>query len=223
MIRRLIVLSVVLLSGAAVLARASTQEPVPIRQSLTSFPMQLDGWQGRHGEPFDDTIMAVLGVDEYVNAGYVRAADLPIGLYVGYYQSQRQGDAIHSPLNCLPGAGWAPLSKSTASLTVSEPAAAGGTMVSRTIDVNRYVIEKGADRQMVLYWYQSHGRVIASEYTSKAYMILDAMRTNRTDAALVRVITVIPDGSAEATFAAERRASDFVKTLFPVLAAYIPS
>jgi EpsI family protein len=87
--------------------------------------------------------------------------------------------------------------------------------------VNRYVIQKGLDRQLVLYWYQSHGRVVANEYWSKLYLIGDAVRLNRTDAALVRVIIPAPEGEGEAR--AERQAIEFVRALFPTLTAFLPS
>ena len=95
-------------------------------------------------------------------------------------------------------------------------------IIRQPITVNRYVIRKGIDRQLVIYWYQSHGRAVASEYTSKVYMVLDAMRTNRTDAALVRVITPLPEDPAGQA-AAEARAIEFVKGLAPALPDYLPS
>ena len=134
-----------------------------------------------------------------------------VGLYVGYYGSQQQGDSIHSPLNCLPGSGWEPVSKGALTVT------AGG----RPITVNRYVIRKGVDRVLVLYWYQSHGRVVADEYASRAYMVWDAMRTHRTDAALVRVIVPIIEGEAPEQ-EAEREGVSFVQSMFPLLENYLP-
>jgi EpsI family protein len=132
---------------------------------------------------------------------------------MGYYGSQRQGDTMHSPLNCLPGAGWEPLSKST--VAVETPS-------SDPIVINRYIIQKGLDRQLVLYWYQSHGRAVASEYWSKLYLIRDAVRLNRTDGALIRVIAPIAIGSEDGGAAAERDATRFVRALYPALLPYLP-
>ena len=217
---RLFVLSATFVAATALIARATVSEPVPVRQSFASFPTMISGWQGHAGEPFDPKILAVLGVDEYVNLYFTKAAQPPIGLYVGYYQSQREGDTMHSPMNCLPGAGWEPESQGRLTIPVTTSRMAGG--VEQPITVNRYVIRKGIDRQLVLYWYQSHGRVVASEYTSKVYMVLDAMRTNRTDAALVRVITPLPEDPAGQA-AAEARAVEFVKGMAPALADHLPS
>ncbi len=216
MIRRVVLLCLILLSGAAFVATASRTEEAPPRQPLALFPSAIDGWFGRAQPPLSDDVLKVLGADEYLNRVYQKGGAYA-GLYIGYYESQRQGDTIHSPLNCLPGAGWEPLSKTYMAIPVET---AGGR---REIRVNRYVIQKGLDRQVVLYWYQSHGRVIANEYRSKLFMIYDAVRLNRTDAALVRVIT--PQGGADS--GAEARAGDraveFVRAMFPLLDRYLPS
>ena len=217
---RLFVLAATFVIATTAIARATRSEPVPIRQSFATFPMSIDGWRGQQGEPFDKKVLAILGVDEYVNLYFSKPAQPPIGLYIGYYQSQREGDTMHSPMNCLPGAGWEPESKGSVTIGVPENPRPGAA--ERQITVNRYLIRKGLDRQLVIYWYQSHGRVVASEYTSKVYMVLDAMRTNRTDAALVRVITPVPDDPAGEA-AAEKRAIEFVKGMAPLLHDYLPS
>jgi EpsI family protein len=219
MTARFFVLAATFILAATLIARATQSEPVPMRQSFATFPTGIAGWQGRAAEPFDEKVLAVLGVDEYVNLYFTKPAQPPIGLYVGYYQSQREGDTMHSPMNCLPGAGWEPEAKGTLTIPVRASAA---DATERPITVNRYIIRKGIDRQLVLYWYQSHGRVVASEYTSKVYMVLDAMRTNRTDAALVRVITPLTEDPAGQA-AAEARAIEFVKGMAPSLPLYLPS
>ena len=215
---RLFVLSATFVAATTLIARATVSEPVPVRQSFATFPTTISGWEGHPGVPFDPKILAVLGVDEYVNLYFTKKAQPSIGLYVGYYQSQREGDTMHSPMNCLPGAGWEPEAKGTLTIPVRASMADAS---ERPITVNRYIIRKGIDRQLVLYWYQSHGRVVASEYTSKIYMVLDAMRTNRTDAALVRVITPLPEDAAGQA-AAEARAIEFVKGMAPSLPDYLP-
>jgi EpsI family protein len=121
-------------------------------------------------------------------------------------------------MNCLPGAGWEPLSRSSIKIPVT---VREGTTTE--IDANRYVIQKGLDRQVVLYWYQSHGRAVASEYWSKFYLIRDAVRLNRTDAALVRVIVPIQANREGAEADAETQATEFVRSMFPVLSNYLPS
>ena len=213
---RIFILSACLLLGAAYVARASKTEVVPSRQPLSLFPYDIGGWNGQKAEDFPPDVLEVLGVDEYINRVY-QSNRRYAGLYVGYYQSQRQGDTIHSPLNCLPGSGWEPVSKSYVDIPVQSPA--GETVVT----VNRYVVQKGLDRQVVLYWYHSHGRVVANEYRSKIFMVYDAVRLNRTDAALVRVISPRLGQDQDAEIRAEETAVEFVKVVFPLLGKYIPS
>jgi EpsI family protein len=214
---RIIVLLVSMLAAAGVVTRADRQENVPLRKPFSSFPYSVAEWRGRAQAPLDDSVLAILGVDDYLTrAYYAKVAEAGVGLYVGYWQSQKQGDTIHSPQNCLPGAGWLPVSQG--SLAVDWPAQ--GAPPSR---VNRYIIQKGLDRQLVLYWYQSHGRIVASEYWGKFFLVTDAVRLNRTDGAVVRVITPILGESPEEERSAERRAVDFVRALLPMLGEFLPS
>ena len=215
---RIGILLVALLVSAGVVARADRTEPVPPRQTFDKFPMTFADWRGVQQPAFTQDILDVLGVDEYVTRAYFTTNRLEgVGLYVGYYQSQRQGDTMHSPLNCLPGAGWEPVSNGH--LTMNVPGQGGAT---RPIEVNRYVIRKGLERQLVLYWYQAHDRIVASEYWGKFYMVADAVRLNRTDGALVRVIVpVATDDVNEAR--AEASAVRFVQAMFPHLAEFLPA
>jgi EpsI family protein len=218
MIRRMLITTGLLLSGFGYVAHASKSETVAPRMPLETLPLQVGEWTGGPAAPFTPEVLKVLGVDDYVNRNYAAGTQPFVNLYVGFYQSQRQGDTIHSPLNCLPGAGWEPVSKDRVQFSATD---AQG--VVRQLRVNEFVIQKGLDRQLVLYWYQSHGRIIASEYTSKMYMVYDALRLNRTDAAMVRVITPIPDDAAAARGAASARARAFVQAIFPSLTRSLPS
>jgi EpsI family protein len=149
-------------------------------RTIVGFPLTLGEWRSVGDFPFTGTIESVLGVDEYVNRVYQNTRGEQLALYVGYYRMQRQGAAIHSPLNCLPGAGWQPISAERVSL--------GDSASPR---VNRVVIQKGESRQLVFYWYQSYDRIIASEYWSKFYLVSDSIIRRRSDAALVRVIAPV--------------------------------
>ena len=121
MIRRVIGLSVCLLIGAGVIAKASRTEMVPPREPFARLPLELGRWRGQNAEPLSKEVLAVLGADDYVSRFYRDGRDV-VGLFIGYYQTQRQGDTIHSPLNCLPGAGWQPVSKSYVPITVTSAA-----------------------------------------------------------------------------------------------------
>jgi EpsI family protein len=215
---RLLAMAACFAATSIVLARAERQEIPPLRRPLSELPLTLGAWQGRVEPPFERAIVEVLGVDDYTLRSYRTQERSPrVGLYVGYHEEQRQGDTIHSPLNCLPGAGWTPVESRRIVLEV--PDGAGGV---RPIEVNRVVIERGLDRNLVLYWYQSHGRVVASEYWGKIYTVVDAIRLNRTEAALVRVTVPFDRDTAGASDAAEAAAAGFVRTLFPALSEHLP-
>jgi EpsI family protein len=218
MITRLLVISALFLGSAGYVSYKTHPEKVGTRTPLASLPMRVDRWEGREGAPFAPNIVKVLGADEYLNRVYLAPKEPFVSLYVGFYQSQRQGDTMHSPLNCLPGAGWQPVRQDRATLAVTD---SDGT--PRAVTVNQIVIQKGLDRQMVLYWYQGHGKVIASEYTSKVYLVYDAMRLNRTDAAMVRVISPIEGAGAADDAAAAARLTEFVQRIFPQLSGLLPS
>jgi EpsI family protein len=201
MIARAVVLSVLITCAGVLGVRgAGTEQPVT-RTSLTTFPLTIGSWTAAGDVPLDGEIVRVLGVDDYVSRTYINAAGEHANLYVGYYASQRQGDTIHSPQNCLPGAGWQPVESARTSLVV------GGA----TLPVNRYVIEKGPERQVVLYWYQGRGRVVANEYANKLWLMVDAARLRRTNGSLVRIIAP-----------RERAAIDFARAVYPRLPEYLP-
>jgi EpsI family protein len=206
-----------MLSGGLYLAHASRAEVIPPREGLARLPMEIDGWSGRREPDLPPRVLEVLSVDDYIVRTYFKEDAGAVGLYVGYHSSQRQGTAIHSPLNCLPGAGWQPLEIGRATIPVQ---GIPGTSGPTPIEVNRVIIGKGLDRQLVFYWYQSHRRIVASEYWGKVYSVLDAVRYNRTDAALVRVVAPIPDHT-EITDV-EEGARAFVQSLFPRLGPHLP-
>lgn len=213
---RMVIVAGSLLAAAFYLGEASRAEEIPPREPLAGLTMTIDGWTGRREPDPSPEVLAVLGADDFLVRTYSQARVPRIGLYIGYHSTQRQGDTIHSPLNCLPGGGWQPLDVGRLAVPVSGAPDGSGAIV-----VNRVTIAKGLDRQLVLYWYQSHRRVVASEYWGKVYTVLDSVRYNRTDAALVRVVTPLLDG--EPVEAVERRAVAFVQSLFPLLPRHLPS
>ncbi len=205
--RALIVVALVAAAGVYSAGASKTDAPVS-RAPLATLPTDLAEWRGYDAAPFSDDVVTELGVDDYINRRYVRAGAVPLTVYVGYYASQRQGDTIHSPQNCLPGAGWRPVMAERSTIDL------GG----RTIPVNRFIIQKGMDRQAVLYWYQGRSRVVASELANKAWLMLDAARLRRTDGGLVRLITPVSSNPADA-FAA---LTTFSSALFPHLSTRLP-
>ncbi|HKD86222.1 MAG TPA: EpsI family protein [Terriglobales bacterium] len=202
----------VLLGATTGMAYLSHGEATPPAKPLSEFPVEVGPYAKVIDWKLDKETLDILKVTDYLNRGYWTPGmnqDL-LGLYIGYFRSQRTGASIHSPKNCLPGAGWNPVQASVYQLPLD-----GG----RTVPVNLYILRKALDEEMVLYWYQSHGRIIASEYWGKFYLVYDALRLNRTDAALVR-ITVPVDNGDEAT--AKRRAITFAKQVASDVDQIIP-
>jgi len=198
-----------LLAGSLVLLQAMNRaEDIPHPVPLTRFPVQVGAWQGVNVR-LDPREIAGAGVHDYVNRSYNDGAGEPVQLYIGYYPTQRTGDTIHSPKNCLPGSGWIPLRSGERAIPVK----------GETIHVNQYVVAKAGDTAVVLYWYQGRGRAVASEYAAKFWMVTDAIRRDRTDGALVRVWTPVVDGTPQA----ERRAAEFTQAFYPRLTPFIPN
>jgi len=216
LLTRAVVVFACLVLAAVAVARADRFEVPPRRTTLADFPMQVGGWRGIVLPPFTPSALAVLGLNDYLTRDYIAPDRSGVNLYIGYWESQRQGDTIHSPLNCLPGAGWEPLSQTI--IPVPDSRSGGGA----SIPVNRVVVQKGLDRQLVLYWYQSHGRIIASEYASRFHLVVDAVRLNRTDGAIVRVVSPIDGDSPEAEQKAQDVGFRFISVLLPGLSPYLP-
>lgn len=199
----------ILLATFVLLHTVSHGENIVLRQPLNSLPYGLGSWAGVE-HPLQARVVQAVNVTDYVNRVYTQSEGVPVQLYIGYYASQSSGDSIHSPKNCLPGAGWDPVRSSY--VTISVPG-------ERQIVVNEYVIQQDLNKQMVFYWYQSGGRVIASEYSAKFWMVADAISHKRTDGALVRLVTSMSDGEADA----HERLIHFTQLLFPNLEKILPS
>ena len=218
MSKRVVILLVCLVLAAAAVARADRSERVPLRSSFNAFPYAVGDFAGFAEPPFTPRELEVLGLDDYLTRSYVDPATrVGIGLYIGYWQSQKQGSTIHSPQNCLPGAGWEPVAQGT--LSFPDPRVAGAP----DLQANRYIVQKGDERMLVVYWFQSHGRIVASEYWSKFYLVADAMRLNRSDGAIVRLTLPITGPGADAERRADDEARAFAKVLVPKLEEFLPN
>ena len=221
---RAAVVSLVLVLGAVAIGRASKSEAVPPRESLATFPMDIAEWRGQPAGRFDQQVLAVLGVDEYVNRVYTAPTNISVGLYIGYYESQREGDTMHSPLNCLPGAGWQPVKQERVTIPVatSLDEATGRPSGRREILVNRFVIRRGLDEQVVLYRYQSHGRVVASEDRGRSTPSLTRSASIGPTPRMVRVVCPVSSDDEAGEARAEQAATAFARAMFPLLGRYLP-
>lgn len=205
----------------AMLMHRGDADNVPPSAPLSQMPTVIDGMVAQD-QPLDDEVLSVLGRGDFLNRVYSvpasgaastrSSAAYPVSLFIGYFATQRTGQAIHSPQHCLPGAGW--IFESSRYTNVDD-------VKGKQYNVGEYIINNGESRQFVIYWYQAHGRSIANEYKAKAYMLADAIRSNRTDGALVRVIT--PISASEQIADARARAVSFTAHMTPYLPQFIPN
>jgi EpsI family protein len=209
------------MATGTVLYRRGDQDRVPTSTPLTQFPVAIGDFTGAD-LPIPQESLDILGQGFFLNREYKppvpadagKSAEEagPVGLFIGYFPTQRSGQSIHSPQNCLPGSGWT--FESSGTTDVQNP----NGQLSR---VGEYTIVNGTTRAEVLYWYQSHGRTIANDYKAKLYMIADSVRYGRSDAALVRIVTPVLRGESRTD--THQRAVRFTERLMPLLPAYIPN
>jgi EpsI family protein len=205
-------IAAVLLAGTALLLHArQNSEIIPAREPLASFPRILQGWTS-NDIPLTQDVLDVLGPGDFLLRDYQDpASGADVDLFIAYFPSQRAGDAIHSPKNCLPGAGWAPVRSDR--ITISLPGRA-------PFPANRYLIAKGEDRRLVLYWYWAHDRAVASEYAAKFYLVADSIRERRSDGSLIRVTTRL--AASESLDSAQQRLLTFAGNVVPLVNTYVP-
>jgi EpsI family protein len=190
-----------------------TAERVPELKPLSSFTQQFGGWQSIREAEIDPEIVDALKADDTLSRLYGGpASSMPVSLFIASYGSQRAGVSPHSPKVCLPGSGWIDLR--SAEIPVDVPGE------SSPIRINRYVVAKGEDQSLVLYWYQTAHRVIANEYWAKLYLIWDGLLYRRSDASVVRVIVPITETQKEN--AAQETGLQFIRALYPSLKAHLP-
>lgn len=209
-LRFVILLAAILGAGVLVNAWAYLGEAHVDRKPLKDFPTQLGQWQMSKDQTIDEPTMKVLRASDYLLRDFQRPDGQTANFYVGYYASQREGASYHSPLNCLPGSGWT-LSNPD-SVTIALPD-------GRTFAANKYVIQNGDYKSLMIYWYQGRGRAVASEYWGKVYTVIDSVRLRRSDGAMVRV--TVPLGESET--AAVDSAKDLSAKAAAALGEYVPN
>src|SRR6266404_9778636 len=194
-----IFLTLLVAGGLLVNAWAYLGEAHVNRKQLISFPKKIENWEQVGGdEQFDERTMAVLRASDYLLRNYRTDDGRVLNFYVGYYASQRDGATYHSPLNCLPGSGWV---MSDADRVTISPKGRPAFVA------NRYIIQNGDHKELLIYWYQGRGRAVASEYWGKIYTVIDSVRRRRSDGAMVRVMVPLGNSQEEAQTAAIEMAS----------------
>jgi EpsI family protein len=179
---------------------------------LTTIPQTLGAWTMQQEGVVEPEVQEVLKADDLVTRWYVSpSTGSGLNLFIASFRSQRNGKAPHSPKNCLPGNGWLPLMQGEIPVDVG---------LAEPIPVNRYIVAHGESRSVVMYWYQSRDRAVASEYRAKFWVIADAIRYNRTDTALVKVTVPVMDRDSDK---AERVGIEFIKTFYATIREHLPS
>lgn len=212
--RHALILSVVLLLQAGVFYAVSLRdEDVPTIAPLSVFPESLGGFHLYQTLTIDQATQDILRADDTLDRTYTDPANSRlVELFVAYFKTQRLGQSPHSPKNCLPGSGWEPISADRPAIQVPG--------WPTPIVVNHYVVERGDARSVSLYWYQSHNRVVASEYSAKFWLVADALRYHRSDTSLVRI--TVPLVREDDLDRATELAVQFARTIFPQLLNQMP-
>lgn len=188
------------------------EESPPARAVFVDFPMELSGWHGQ-AFPLEQRYIDTLRFDDYVLADYRSSARYQVNLYVAYYRSQRKGQSAHSPQSCLPGGGWEIASLTQTSLPASMP-------TTHPVRANRAIIQKGEQKQIVLYWFKQRERNLTNEYLVKLYLLWDAFTRQRSDGALVRLAAIVGPGESESIV--DQRLQEFAVAIEGELPRFVP-
>jgi EpsI family protein len=212
---RLFTVILVLAAGSVAVRSVGHGEAVALSRPFWQYPNEIEAWSG-YDVRLTQAIADKAGVTSYMYRIFARAEKraLPVHLYVGFYESQKHGEMIHSPKNCLPGNGWFIEERDRMVLDVPpyEP-----------FEVNKFIIANGIERQLVLYWYQqAGGRVVTNEYLGRVHLVVDALTKNRTDAALIRIIVPMADTEEASIDASTREAVAFLQASYPELMRFLP-
>jgi len=207
---RTVITIVILFIAAGLTHFAAQSERTAPNKPFSEFPLEIDNWKGITSE-LDEKVYNILGVEDYILANYRRPSGEMVNLYVGFYQSQKEGDIIHSPKNCMPGAGWNITETSIETVPLDNS--------GKSMKVIKLLLQKGPEKQIVLYWFQSRGRIISSEYMEKVWLVIDSITRHRTDGSFVRLITpVVKDETTAVNLLKE-----FAQKAFPFLNEHIPN
>ncbi|MDH5388270.1 MAG: VPLPA-CTERM-specific exosortase XrtD [Gammaproteobacteria bacterium] len=213
-VTKMFIVSIMILTVAvpAAFLLEKRSEIIPDRNSFAGFPLNIDKWTGRP-EVMESIFLDKLKLTDYAFINYTSDNETLINFYSAYYESQRKDSTTHSPRACLPGGGWRVISSKKVTLD-------NVTISSIPLNVNRFVIEKDGVRQLVYYWFKQRDRIVTNEQMIKWYFFIDSIQKQRTDGALIRLTTVVPQGKS--MDAADKRLTDFVSKISPIISEYVP-
>lgn len=208
---RIVVLCGLFLASAFFVQTVGHGRPVPLEKALRQFPQVIGPWQGGADEVLPENIVQVLGVDDYVSR-YYSGPDGSVHLYASYFSTTWGGKSYHSPRNCMPGSGWDVTKLEVVPLSVANPH-------PHTVQVSRMLMQKGAEHEVVLYWYQGRGRIMATEYAERVYRVVDSLIHGRTEGAFVRIIVPVHGRDIDAAMGT---AVVFAQHIIPLINDFLP-
>ena len=186
---------------------SQTVRETPIKQPLSAFPVEIGDWKFARKSFFSAPVIDMLGVADYISYDYTEGNGGLLNLYISYFTAVGVTGGYHSPQNCLPGGGWNIASVEDVPLT------RGG-------EIKKVIVQKGGEQQVVLYWFQNRGRIIASEYWEKIYLVMDAVFKQRRDGSFIRIIGQVPKGGDKNQFTQEML--EFANKTVELAAQFIP-
>ncbi|OGR12267.1 MAG: EpsI family protein [Desulfobacterales bacterium RIFOXYA12_FULL_46_15] len=204
-----ITVAILLITGALTFFAGQTERISP-NTPFSEFPLEIEEWKGFPGK-LDDKVYNILGVEDYILADYRKPSGEAVNLYVGFYQSQKEGDIIHSPKNCMPGAGWNIMETGSETIPLD--------INGKSMKVIKLTLRKGPEKQIALYWFQSRGRIISSEYMEKVWLVIDSITRHRTDGSFVRLITPVKKDEITSI----NLLKEFAQKAYPYLNEHIPN
>lgn len=210
--KKTFILAGIMVLTMVVLGLSSHSEKIKPNRPFDTFPMAIGPWTGTTST-FDQKVYDILGVDDSILASYQTTDGRFVEVYVGFYQSQKEGELIHSPKSCMPGSGW------NIAETSIETVDVGKIGSEKNIKVIKLILVKGSQKQVVFYWFHSRGRIISSEYMQKIWLVVDSITRHRTDGSFVRLISPVVENEDEAL----EILKDFTRAVYPYLDEYIPS
>ena len=210
--RTAIILLLFLLTFIGLRVTDSVHE-TPIKQELSNFPTVIDEWRFVQKGTFSAPIIDMLGVADYISYDYVKEDGSPVNLYISYFTAVGVTGGYHSPQNCMPGGGWN-------MTTIEDVALPPNGLYTNGVTIKKAIVQKGAERQVVLYWFQNRGRIISSEYWEKIYLVLDAVFKQRRDGSFIRIIAKIPPNATEEAFT--RDMLSFAQKTMEIATEFIP-
>ncbi|WP_319548665.1 exosortase C-terminal domain/associated protein EpsI [Desulfogranum marinum] len=208
---RTILLSGIILATFFLLQDVTGVQRVPIKKSLSYFPTKIDTWQVISKRNSSDSVIQLLGVDDYIEYNYQDIDGHSVNFYAAFYEAVGNGTGYHSPKNCIPGGGWGIDEINTISITPKER--------SKSVKISEMIIRNGSEYQVVFYWYQNRGRIISSEYFEKIYLVLDSIFKNRRDGTFIRLMSYAPNKDIKG---ARQRLIAFAEASLPELDNFIP-